>query len=63
MALATFVTPYGLALHRFVWRYFRGSEGVYESINLHIKEFGSFRTAWGYTVGPVDLFERLLHGA
>ena len=60
MALATLATPYGLALHRFVWGYFRGSEGVYRLINLHIKEFGSFAGAWGYTVGPVDLLALLL---
>lgn len=52
---ATFVTPYGLALHRFVWSYFRGSEGIYRAINLHITEFGTLREAWGTTVGPVDL--------
>jgi len=60
MALATLLNPYGLALHRFVWRYFRGSEGVYRAIHLHIKEFGSFRDAWGYTVGPVDLLALVL---
>jgi hypothetical protein len=60
MALATLANPYGLALHRFVWRYFRGSEGVYRAIHLHIKEFGSFRDAWGYTVGPVDLLALVL---
>jgi hypothetical protein len=55
MGLATLVNPYGLALHRFVWGYFRGSEGVYRLINLHIREFGSFPRAWGATVGPSEL--------
>jgi hypothetical protein len=61
-SVATLVNPYGFALHRFVWRYFRGNEGVYRLINLHIKEFGTFAGAWGDTVGPVDLFALILFG-
>jgi hypothetical protein len=53
--LATLATPYGFALHRFVWSYLRGNEGVYRAIHLHIREFGTMREAWGATVGPVDL--------
>ena len=61
MALATFATPYGVALHRFVWGYFRGTEGIYRLINLHIKEFGTFfRGTWGSTVGPVELVALVL---
>ena len=60
MALATFVTPYGLALYRLVWSYARGSEGVYRLINSQIKEFEPFPRAWGSTVGPVDLVALVL---
>ncbi len=54
-AVATLATPYGPALHRFVWGYFLGSDGVYRAIHQHIREFGSMREAWGATVGPVDV--------
>ncbi|HEY6458773.1 MAG TPA: hypothetical protein VIY73_01440, partial [Polyangiaceae bacterium] len=54
-AVATLATPYGLALHRFVWEYFRGSEGVYRAIHHQIREFGPLWQAWGATVGPVDV--------
>ncbi len=54
-ALATLVNPYGLALHRFVWAYARGDAGITREIHAHIREFGTFAAAWGYTVGPVDL--------
>jgi hypothetical protein len=53
--VATLATPYGPALYRFVWDYFRGDVGVYRAINAHIREFGSFPRAWGATVGPGDL--------
>jgi hypothetical protein len=49
------VNPYGLALHRFVWSYWRGDEGIYREIHAHIREFGNLASAWGATVGPVDL--------
>lgn len=52
--LATFATPHGASLHRFVWGYFLGSEGIYRSINTHIREFGDIRSAWGATVGPSE---------
>ncbi|HEY1692533.1 MAG TPA: hypothetical protein VGG39_10250 [Polyangiaceae bacterium] len=55
-AVATLATPYGLALHRFVWEYFRGNEGVYRAIHHQIREFGPLWQAWGATVGPVDVF-------
>jgi hypothetical protein len=62
-AAATLVNPYGLRLHRFVWSYFRGGEGIYREIHAHIVEFGSIASAWGRTVGPVDVCGLLLVGA
>jgi hypothetical protein len=55
-ACVTVVNPYGLALHRFVWSYLRGNEGIYRDIHMHIREFGNLASAWGSPVGPVDLF-------
>lgn len=54
-AAVTLVTPYGAGLHRFVWDYFQGSEGVYRAIHAEIREFGTLWEAWGATVGPVDV--------
>jgi len=54
-ALATLVNPYGLALHRFVWNYFRGGDGIYREIHENIVEFGNLWRAWGGTIGPGDV--------
>jgi hypothetical protein len=54
-ALVTVLNPYGLSLHRFVWGYFRGTEGIYREIHAHIQEFGGIVRAWGSTIGPLDV--------
>lgn len=54
-AAATCINPYGLALHRFVWNYLRGGDGIYREIHHNIVEFGTVYTAWGRTFGVRDL--------
>jgi hypothetical protein len=52
-ALATFVNPYGLSLHRLVLGYVGGDDGIYGEIHQRIVEFQSiFRST---AVGPVEL--------
>jgi hypothetical protein len=51
-SVATLVTPYGLALHRFVLGYFAGNAGIYHSIHTHIAEFGP---VWRAPVTPLDV--------
>lgn len=50
--VATLVTPYGLALHRFVLGYFAGNAGIYHSIHTHITEFGP---VWRAPVTALDI--------
>jgi hypothetical protein len=59
-ALATVANPYGLGLHRFVWQYFRGTEGIHREIHEHVAEFGTVVEAWGRTIGPLDAAGLLL---
>jgi hypothetical protein len=59
-ALVTCANPYGIALHRFVWNYFRGSEGIYREIHASITEFGDIAHAYGHSVGPVEVCGLLL---
>jgi hypothetical protein len=62
-ALATLVNPYGLALHRFVWGYFAGTDGIYRAINANIQEFGPLTRAWGGAVGVVNVVGLALFAA
>jgi hypothetical protein len=62
-AVVTLINPYGLALHRFVWSYFRGDDGIYREIHRNIVEFSNFVTAWGGTVGPSDVAALAIIGA
>jgi hypothetical protein len=54
-AAVTCVNPYGLALHRFVWDYLSGRDGIYREIHHHVTEFGNLMTAWGTAVVPADV--------
>jgi hypothetical protein len=54
-AAVTCINPYGFALHRFVWNYLCGADGIYREIHHNIVEFGNVYTAWGGSVGPHDL--------
>jgi hypothetical protein len=52
---ATFVNPYGVRLHAFVWNYWSGSAGIFREIHAAIPEFGNMREAWGSLIELPEL--------
>src|SRR5262249_11059794 len=54
-AAVTLVNPYGWGLHRLVWGYLRGREGIYGVIHQHIAEFRNVVVAWNQAVMPMTV--------